>query len=243
MNDTWHSFFEWWKEKTSSSLYFTYIISFLVWNWKSVYVLIMGSPNVGFWFKLEYIARFLPCTASGWLCSILNHSWVFIPPVIITFVIIKWLPILNRIVHKIEVEEYFKRKGAYDTAKTRYNSSRIKELETQVGTKEKEIELVEKISKAEEQINKNLTQEEKWNREFHQFKNTKIYLNFESFLKQVYGGYNYTQNFDSESIAIADAFSLIDIEKDDKVYLSDKGKYFSKLFSQESAVRDGRVVL
>lgn len=230
MNDTWHSFVEWWKEKTSSSLYFAFIISFLVWNWKSFYVL-FSSPDIAFWIKFKYLASQAYCT-NDWYCWIFNHAYALIPPGLMTFGIVVWLPKLNRIVHRIEVQEYFKRKKSYDEELEKYNSSKIQMLETQADSKKIEAKLIEKISVAEKQISKNLTQEEKWDKEYEEeFAQTNLFYTFKLFLQKVYSPSPYRHNFASEMLAVADSFSLINLNKDNEILLTEKGKYFSKLYS------------
>ncbi len=230
MTEAWHSIAEWWKEKTSSSLYFTYIISFLVWNWKPVYVLFLSSPSVGFQEKFAYLANTVYWGNDGWFFVLLNHICALLPPVGMTYLIIVYLPELNRMVHKKEVSEYFKRKKAYDDELTKYQGANIKYLESKVEVKKEEAKLVEKISKVEQQINKSLTQEERWSKEYEQFKNTnEIYL-FNDFLRKVYVSNNYKHNFDANMLAVVDAFSLIEINGDGKVSLNEKGKYFSRLY-------------
>ncbi|MBI2120962.1 MAG: hypothetical protein HYT94_05060 [Parcubacteria group bacterium] len=152
MNEATKSFGEWFKEKTSSPFYFTFIGFVIIWNWKFFYILFWESSELFKAPRIEYVV-------SNFESSIFAHlTWFLFIPIVSTYIAIVWLPKLNAWAHKIYIKNHFERQRAYDRERLAYEREKTENLRNEV--KEKTIQKELKY-----EVEKDLTQEEKWDLE------------------------------------------------------------------------------
>lgn len=228
------SIWEWWKEKTSSTVYFTYVLAFISWNWKAIYILFRDSSNSDYQQKFLYISEEIYFGGTTWFDWIQNHAWAVLMPIVITYVLVKYLPKINTWAHEIETESYFIRKRKYDDMAYDHEEKRKKVLEKHVETRSSVADLLEKLNEGQEKIEKTLTPEQKLKSEYLEFKETSAYHNFSEILEKIYSNSNFVYNFQPADLATLDGYLLVVIDGNNSVTLTDKGRQFSKLFSTEN---------
>lgn len=245
MNGFWSSVSSWWNEKTSSPLYFTYLVFFIVWNWRFFQIIFLEDGALFASPRLEYIQSNLffsvpfststPVLVGILLEGMINFCWHIGPPALLTFFAIKYLPILHKLAFDIHIKNYFARRDAYRSADLVYQkgeTARLTEEATEKALQYKQKTKIERIEKAK-------TQEEKWSEDFEDFKKTSLFDNFKQIVHSVYKNSGRTwwgnEIMDSNIKAFADARGLIIISANknnggDMVSLTDKGKYFVAKF-------------
>jgi len=227
MGELLESISQWLKERTTSPLYGTYIFSFIIWNWEFFYVLFLQDQASLPLPKIEYIEqKFL---SDGWF---VHFSFFLIPPVIITYIIIRWLPFLSNWAHRVYLHFYFERKNLYEETNLHNEEGRKRTLQQLAETKEQQA-----ISKMK--IRKNITNEERWEEEYNEFAKGNIFGRFSQIIDAVYekSGYLYVDNegkkpVDSDILAGSDTRGLISFTDSgrNQIDLTEKGKFFTKKY-------------
>jgi hypothetical protein len=249
-NDLWGSIAEWFKEKTSSPLYGVFLVSYVVCNWKKFYVLFWeyGAPPSGT--RLEFITNnLLPFHGTGpWLYPSVLANWVsgLIAPVIITILIIKYAPHLEKWAHNLHLGFYFERKKNSKIKELDYEKFLSDHLKNVVLEKENQVESAQSVENLTAQINALLSQvaelqvkqepiladEERWEKEYLTLKEEKSFHDILEKINDVVYKYNgYTTNrIDSRLLAFAHVNELIIFlnENSSQIGLTPKGVYFLK---------------
>lgn len=233
MKDFTDSLVAWWREKTNGPLYFTYTVFVLGWNWRSIQVL-LDSPTLFKTPRIEYINSQIELHFLGpGLDPILNAAWSLIPPAILTYVAIRFLPYVNAWSHDIHLRHYFTRKEAWDKAQLEYERKKTTTLQQRTEVKKRQ-------TRARTELNKVLSQDEKWEEELGSLLSDRMLtLAMEAAYTAVYrtaGSYNsnnlafnsYSETFiEPEHLARLDVLDLIKTAGN-KIALTGKGKYFLK---------------
>lgn len=228
MNDLLNSFIEWFKEKTTSPLYATFIVSLILWNWKFFYILFWQSEEKLSSPTIEYVQENILSNQ-----SYLYHTIYFlILPALSTYFIIWWLPILTNWAHKKHLDFFYKRKIIIDNAKLNYERKE-KDTLSSISLVKKQKAVVEK------EIKKNMTSEERWEVEFEIFKKNPLYGQMAQLKDIIYQNSGLTRRYianvgwtlriNSDILALADTKELITLSgKNDteKIELTPKGKFF-----------------
>jgi len=153
----------WWKEKTGSPLYLTYLVFVIFWNWKSVYILFFESEERLNRPRIEYLNEYMFESGIAFLDPLLNMTLSFVPPLIFTYFSIKYLPYVHAWAHDIHLRHYYARKKAFDTADLQYERGKTTLLKEK-GVQKRQQQVSRK------QIESSLTQEERWEKEFEVIK-------------------------------------------------------------------------
>lgn len=233
MKDFTDSLVAWWREKTNGPLYFTYSIFVLGWNWRSIQVL-LDSPTLFTTPRIEYLNSeiALHFFGPGW-DPLLNAAWGLIPPAILTYLAIRYLPHVNAWSHNIHLRHYFSRKEAWDKAQIDYERKKVTTLVQRAEVKKKQ-------TKARTELNKVLSEEEKWEEDLSALENDNLlgqamgvaYLA----VYRTGGTYNsnnqtfndYNETFiPPEQLARLDVLDLVRTTGG-KIAFTAKGKYFLK---------------
>lgn len=236
MTEILNSIGQWFKEKTTSPLYGTFIFSVILWNWKFFYILFwQGSEQLGVP-KIEYVQN-----------SIINNQglpehilYFIILPSISTYFIIWWLPYVSNLAHRKHLQFFYNRKSIFDEIRVEYERNIRTALETISALKEKQAE-------AKKQIERLTTKSEQWEDEFESFKQSPLYeqmnnlkdvLYKHSGMLRVYAniGGKPELRINADIIAIADSKGLINItgsDIDEKIELTEKGKFFMKKYLEK----------
>lgn len=237
MNDILASISQWFRDKTTSPFYGTYLASLLFWNWKFFYVLFFQDQIALSIPKIEYIEQNFLIAKSFCLPKLfcfppdVSHFFIFfLPPIIFSFLAIKYLPIVTNWAYEIHSDFHFKRKHIWDNKYSAYQ-----ELNKQNLTKLQNIFSEQAIAK--KQIERSLDPELKWEIEYEEFKSKKSFSEFGSFLDLIYKENGWISDFIKNhptSPADFHVRGLIEFISDNnfRVRLTDKGKFFAKkLFS------------
>ncbi len=248
MDGFWSSFSQWFSEKTGSPLYFTYIGYFIAWNWKVLQVIFLESSSLFVAPKIEYVTQSLSITlmpeTAGLLAVtinlIANFAWHVVPPAVLTFLSIKYLPYVQKWALREYLLSRFDRKKIFETKQREYNTW----LVGQEREKQKELGEMATIKKEQvkqkEAIKKATTKEEEWIQDFVKLESHSIYPKFKQLTDAVYsnrGGTHESAGFgqatrivDSDMLALAHSMGIISISGksnlDEKIEFTDKGRFF-----------------
>jgi hypothetical protein len=240
MEEIWSSLVDWFKEKTSSPIYFTYFALFITWNWRLFHVLFFEDSSLFNVPRIEYVSSFLDFhgqpTNLLWVNQILefciNIIWHILPPAILTFFAIVYLPKLYFWAYSLHLESYLNRKKLYDEKISEYEKSKTRQL------KEVATQKVEQVSQIK-RIKSTQTQEEKWEEES---KNVEKDAQYISSLRAAHNAFyktggryttdinsardqNYRTYLEPRFLSRLDTLGLIDIGKDG-IEFTEKGKFF-----------------
>ncbi len=234
MTDIIDSIGNWLKERTTSPLYGTFIFSVILWNWKFFYILFWQNEEKLFIPRIEYVQLNILNYQ-----NILSHFLHFlILPIISTYIIIWWLPILSNWAHRKHTEFYYKRKIIFDDLRLEYER---KEKSNLVSISEIKKEQAE----AKKEIAENTTEEDKWIEEFESFKAHPMFSKFSQIIDVIYGNGGRTHKLINNQfiraiypdvLAFADTRGLIQItntasQSQEKIDLTKKGKFFASKIS------------
>ena len=247
--DIFDSLKEWFKEKNNSSIYFSFLLVTITWNWKFFYALffiseenLVGITNIDYaisvgHFLTEKITYVRFEFINDVTLVLINFLSFFLIPMIVTYFLLWHLPHLNVLAHKKGLFFYFQRKSEFDLQKSKYLGNKKEETEHQIKT----LEAIEKSSKERDRIEQNIqnkkSPEERIWEEFEEFKfddknlmalrraNDLIYRN---------QGYYSTNPQDSERFILPQYLSALDIygviswpiSGSQKIEFTDKGKLF-----------------
>lgn len=249
MSEILQSINEWFKEKTSSPLYFVFILTFIGWNWRSFYVLFFESESLLETSKIEYIEKFsrvyyqIPYLGSWSDLLVHPFNWllvfifVFSVPIIFTYLLIWKFPYLLNLAHKQSLLFEFDRKKEFHKQNTEYQVFVSKK-------KIEEAEAVEKKVEAQEKINEILSDEDKWILEYEEIKSPALITALQNAEHVVYSysGYftrkfdqnnNFRKLFNPEQLSILDLYDLVIVLENDILEFTPKGKFFLKKLKQE----------
>lgn len=234
------SFSKWLQEKVSSPLYWTYFGFFVAWNWKFFQIVFLEDPSLFHAPRVEYLDSllFTPSEVQffDWLINVL---WHVIPPAGLTYVAIIWLPHLHKWAFDKYITNHFERKVLFQERKAEYEKKMAKLIKQEASSKKERVE-------QEEIIRKTKTQEEVWEEEFEKVKSIESLYGFQKLVSEIYrqGGLlradTVSNTMPSSIVVFAGTYDLTEIV-DKKwgssnlqfIKLTEKGKYFSRLFSEK----------
>ncbi len=238
MGDILASIAKWFKERTTSPLYGTFVFSVILFNWKFFYILFWQDEDKLSLPKIEYVQRNILDYQS--LSTHITHFLIF--PIIITYLIVWWLPILSNWAHKKHTIFYYKRRLIIDSARLDYEKEEKNNLKSLSEVK-KEQAVVKK------EIQKNTSEEERWAGELHGITSLpKMIEAIKVAVRVVYEAagrfttdYSYNGNYlvyiSPDHLARLDTLGIINIIKgdgnSDKINLTEKGKFFVKKLQNE----------
>ncbi|MFA6077515.1 MAG: hypothetical protein WC724_00685 [Candidatus Paceibacterota bacterium] len=252
MNDFIKSSVDWFKEKTNSSLYFTYFVFVVVWNWKTFFTLFFEDASLFEAPRVEYVLtnfgvhfyateEIILYRVLEFFTNIIWHAGV---PILLTFWAVKYLPRFNAWAHEIEVENYYKRKRVYDAKKITYEEEKTFFLKTEAEEKIKQ-------KTAKDSIQKSQTQEEKWESEFLRIDEEDVRA-IQVGVSTIYGKSGHFTTDPLKMAAISqygkyishDLYARLDsmnlIKKDNnnssKIEFTEKGKYFVRKLQEQKRV-------
>ena len=228
MTDVLGSIGKWFKDRTISPLYGTFVLSMILWNWKFFYILFWEGESYLSLPKIEYVQKYILNSQNIW-----QHLLYFIfIPALSTYAIVWWLSYASNWAHKKHLEFYYKRKLILDEAKLDYERREKNNLESiSVVKKEQAV--------AKKEIEKNSTREEKWREEMLDWiSNSQNVTALQTATQIIYKtsgrydtdnrGYNDSYTFIApDHLSRLDAIGLIDIDNNsNKIAFTEKGKYF-----------------
>lgn len=225
------------KDRISSPFYGAFIISWLIWNWKIWYItffidsdLLLATQSI---LKIDYIKNIY----ESWIYASL---YTVILPLFSSYLIIFWLPKMTHMFY----EKYLEYENQNNITKLKKEKEFLKEkaakLEEEKNVLQKEGEV--KIIRKEAQF-----QEEIWDKEYQNFKESKHFQYFGQLKSSLYehGGHTWIWvNNNKRNIiptdlkAYLNANEIIEFGKDENHYevvlLTEKGKYFMKKYTEEN---------
>lgn len=227
------------NEKMYSPFYSTLIASWLVWNWKIIYItffidsnLLAQQKNL---LKIEYLQFFYSFSTR----PIETGLHLIVLPVVSTYLIIY---ILNPIASRFLVK-YLQNHNNNELITLEKERELLKLKESKLNVFKQAI----KIQKEEERIeDESKTQEQKWQEEYNDFKNSPFYPGFTGIEDSIYQFKGDTKDLDPEIKAYCDSNDIITIgdnsfSEKEKIELTDKGKYFMKNYKNENGKRNIRI--
>lgn len=225
------------NDRISSPFYGTFVISWLLWNWKVWYItffvdaeLLLKVQNI---LKVDYIINIY-----GWNFYSLSH--LIILPIISSYLFVFEFPKITRKFYVKYLDYEYENKSI----KLKKEEQFLKEKALKLETEEKVLEKEEEV-----RIIKTKTQEEIWNKEYQDFKKSKYFQLFNKLKTSLYEHEGRTwlwnnngggqQNIVPTDLkAYLDANKIIEFGKDKDRYeiilLTEKGKYFMKEYTEES---------
>ena len=229
------SFKEWFKERTASPLYGTFIFSVILWNWRFFYILFWQDETILSLPRIEYVQKNILDLQSFWYHILF---FVFFP--ILSTVIIIWiLPIFSSYAHSRSTKFYFDRKRIFDVQDKLYKKQETEDLKKVKRETIKQTHVLEEIvSESKKKQNAEAKVAALWEQEYVGFKETlrsKV-LSSVNELIYVYNGKNldvYNRpTVNSNDIAYAHTSGIIGLTRgsSDTYILTEKGKYFIKKY-------------
>lgn len=252
MNEFWSSLSKWFSEKTSSPLYFTYLGFFVGWNWKFFQILFLENATLFSSPRIEYIAEKIPFHFGfplpwGFFFELIaNVIWEFIPPMILTYAAIVWLPHIQKWALNEYLKGRFERKRMFEEKRREYEKwslNQEKERDKNLGEL---VEVKQKQARKKKDIVASLTDEERWLSEFESLKQRQ---NFRSALQisrdiiYQYNGHYVTQArsvgaqdkyVSADVVSLLDVWGLITLKQVStargQMTLTEKGRFFLAKF-------------
>jgi hypothetical protein len=131
--------------------------------------------------RIEYIEKNFNfyLTNNVFYDYIINFCWHVIPPAVLTFLTIKYLPIIQKWAFKIYIENSFERKEMHWKRNSEYEKRRTERFEIMAEEKIKQKTQRKKIEKSQ-------TQEEKWIEEYKNFEKSQLFYKFNQIIKSLY---------------------------------------------------------
>jgi hypothetical protein len=223
------------KDRLTSPFYGYFIFVWLLVNWKFLYISLLVSQDKIFektgLLRHEYLASLIPKGWGGWWCFVLF-------PFLLTIFIFWILPYGTRIFFRKDIRN----KKALRIIELQ--EDKAEKVERQ-GVVQEEVRL---LSKQEELANKQRSLKSKspeilWEGEYNVMKKTSWVNELKKLYELIYQDDGYTvdgngkSNVDSALLAYAHSNGLIEYTKSDRydsrlVVLTEKGKYFIKLYLQ-----------
>lgn len=241
MSNNWVESAREWFDRKSGLLYTTYLTTFVIFNWKFFYVMFFSSDKVGSDRIAQGLYEFTHRTSLIW-----SEYYIiqFIFPAAISFIIIKYLPLLNNAAYieylnNEKVRKLAKAQRDSDIARitSKYKAQELSKLEEVNNMQEEinrlhdentrlEIELLEKSKVTRD------SDEERWDTELKNEKVNDTDL-FKKLMRIHYSNSGVIADrenwnkpiMNAEELAKADTLGLIEIDGG-KLSLTKKGKYF-----------------
>lgn len=228
------SFTETANNRVNSSMYGPFIISWVLWNWKSIYVTFFVDQEKIFELthklKIEYILseyRWLP-----WFFGVWTFSKLFILPALSAFFIVFCLSKVECLFFRQTLRNQYAEKKERNKQENDFLSETQETLKTKqevLKTKSENIEIEKKLEKS-------MTDEEKWDEEYENVKSDLQFNSAMSTLQNVLykrGGFAGDEN--SDNIAYLDVNGLSGESEHGNRYISGnvKGKYFLKKYMKD----------
>lgn len=237
------------KDKISSPFWGTFIISWLIWNWRVWYVtffvdseLLLSSRNI---LKIDYVSNFYHWDSFG--NSFFSISLILILPLFSSYLIVFWIPKLTKYYYKKSLEFEYENK----IIKSNKDKQFLDIENEKLIIKGKKLESERKVMQQEKilkQIRPEKSQEEVWDGDYVNFKQTKYFQEFKLIKESIYNergatkwNWNnygrYSNEISADSKAYFDVNEIIKISKvgsNEIISLTEKGKYFMKKYSEEN---------
>ncbi len=235
MGDIIDSITKWVKERSTSPMYGTFIFSVILWNWKFFYVLFWQEEEKLSLPRIEYVQQnFL--NSQTWPIHI---TFFCVLPLVSTYIIIWWLPLLNNWVHKKHLSFYYSKKSIIDSARLDYEKKQEKNLKLISLVKKEQVE-------ARKEINKNVSQEDRLILDFEEFKKMKSYHEVMKQIKDaiydnngrlmLWNGVVDVAAVTSDNLAVADSKKIVilsGVGDGRKIELTEKGKFFMEKYLED----------
>lgn len=218
------------KEKLSSPFYVTFIISWCLWNWEVFYITFFVDSDLLFesfkMLKIEYIDELYLCD-SFWT-FVWCFSRLLILPLLSASLIVFVMPYLTILFYDKSLETDRKQKFLKEQA----DKKLLEQMEENLKLEKAVVEKKEEIKEIKE---KSLSEEEKWGKDYEEFRQSEFYKELNLLLTVIYEGNQNNQVYDDSidqyvgvnprALAYFDSIKIIEI-KDNKISLTDKGRYF-----------------
>ena len=153
-NSFWNSISEWFKEKMTSPLYGVFFAAFVMYNWKKFYILFWeyGAPRSGT--RLEFLNTYLlPYHGDNSFTLIGNWLWAIVPPLVTTYVVLRWVPVMQNWAHGWHTKFYYARKEIEQLADIQYQEKLNIHLEKLAKVKTKQIGNAKTVEDLTKEIN------------------------------------------------------------------------------------------
>jgi hypothetical protein len=233
MTDIFNSIAKWFEERSTSPLYGTFIFSVILWNWEFFYILFWQSEEKLAFPRIEYVQKFILDQQTVW-----QHFLHFlILPILSTFVILWWLPIVSNWAHKKHLSFYYKKRLIMDEARLDYERKEKKTLDSISSLKKEQI-VVKK------EIQKNTTEDERWDQDYERFKKLNFAYKFQKIIDSYYKMRGFISDTDEinriifeipeDVLAYAHSNEIVTIDQQaNKIDMTPKGKYFINKFLED----------
>ena len=182
--------------------------------------------------KDEYLRSEYFNYGSGWFW------FYFLMPVLMTYITIRWIPLLLKKSYKREKDDDFDMQDI----KFRHNK-KIESLKTQIEEKK-----IANLEKAEQRVEKEKQVEsletEEWRKEYIAFKRSRYFDEFRYIVEAIYehkgqlnddwnsNGHYYEFEVPTTVLTFAHTSNLVQLDKDrESIQLTDKGKFFVRQFA------------
>lgn len=222
MQDFLDSFWEWFKEKTTSPLYATYAFCFVVHNWQIFFTLFFQDNDQLDVPKIEYVQQHFFYKPGAWV--LIDYADALLIPALLTFGIIRYLPRVITWAHKLNVKHYFERKRIYETELLAFEKEKNTGLKKLVNVKSEQASAIKKIENL-------IPEKQVWEKEFGELGDKLNQVHFNEAIRTIYENQGWVHQMPSGFIAFADVHGLIEFNEDrGKIFLTPKGKLFAKKF-------------
>jgi hypothetical protein len=218
------------SDKMASPFYGSFIISWLLWNWKIWYITFFVSP--------ELLLEKYGMLKIDYIINIYNISWgsiahLFLFPLLSSFIIIFIWPFITGLYYKVWLYFEYKNKIVKLTKEKEIFEIKEKKLDSEINILEKTQKI--KLEKSDEEI---------WNEDYNFFKESKYFKSFGQIRDSIYKYNGYTDwngfKLSIELKAFADTNGLINIKRNSSnreiIVLTDKGKFFLKKYGEENLI-------
>lgn len=171
---------------------------------------------------------------------IANLIWIFLAPVGIAYAVIRYMPILHRWAYKWKMEAYFDRRSIRDRLQIEYEKKESSKLETLAKIKKEQAKSGREIQESQKNIEKSMTDGEKWDVEFEGIQNSQNVNTLSEIVNAIYanGGSMWSGpgiKISKKALAFADSNGLISIS-DNKIAPTEKGRFFIKKYLEKSGL-------
>lgn len=233
------SFTEASKEKTRSTMYGAFILSWCICNWKILYITFFIDQNILFEkeeiLKIEYIQNIY--SFETWLSSAISLFYLFIIPALSCYLFVYYVSKLDNVFYNKSLETLYDKKES------------LKKRELGLAKLEKETAKFEKEAVVIESEKKVLDQD-KWKKEYLDLSSDKSFTSVLNDVKKVFyehhgniNGYDENRNWEqfisSNSLAVAHSYDLISFDEERrKLDLTEKGQFFMRLLLDINASSD-----
>lgn len=230
------SFGEWWRERRSNSLYFTYVLFLILWNWKFLFLLFIEDHIPLHVSSFQYaMSLYSSITGTYWIDLLIYKSWALLMPALFTFLAIKYLPWVNAWAHEIELKNYFSRRLGYDEKRAEFEEKRTIFLKRIAAEKEKQ-------KGYKDDIEEQTTEKEKWQNEFTELaKDSEFIMAMSKAIDSIYyhAGIFNQGAFGRELLDLLLARQIVVVQfrkqvSEARLEFTPKGEEFAKMYTAKS---------